>query len=98
MSKIFDHRMTEDDATRWEGKRTGGKWRFVLLKGLTFSVLIYSALVIVDWLWGEQVNFSLVKGLFFLLIGFFMGLVMWWNQEARYKTYILDRKIEKGLR
>lgn len=86
----------------WEEKRKSGKWNYIFRTASYQTLLTIFILSFMEWFFGS----SFVEGLNFpifviiLFIGSLMlfgGLVNWWEKDAKYKNYLLDQKIEKGL-
>jgi len=92
---MFD--FTEKDAARWEKRRAGGKWRFVLRSALLFTLSSAVMVLLLDLFYGS----SLGDPMYYLLLLPFAGVLgslgAWWREEGQYKNYMLDRHIEKIL-
>jgi len=90
--------MSEKQVLRWKKQRSQGKWRWVLKEGLRFGIITFVFNYIVAWFFSNTSEFSVYWFPFLLLGGAFVGLIGWWENEGKYQNYLLDKKIERGLR
>ncbi len=90
--------MSDKDAIRWERVRTRGKMFYILRKAALFTLFMLIALNVSEFLFrGRLLEFSYVHLCVFVVLGFLAGFTEWWSNNARYQTYLLDKKIAKGL-
>jgi len=93
---MFD--FNEKDVARWEKKRADGKWRFVLRSALMFALTMAAVTTLLD-LVNAQVSWNPIYYLLVLpILGFLAGIIQRWDQEGRYKNYLLDKRIDETLR
>jgi len=92
---MFD--FNEKDVARWEKKRAGGKWRFVLKSALLFTLSSATIIILLDLFYGSSLETPIYYLLLLPFAGVFASLAQWWGEEGRYKNFMLDKQIEEIL-
>jgi len=70
----------------------------VIGTALFFAITQSLVAIAIDWYWGEAISLSPTRFVLLGVGGFILGVAAWWSGEARYKTYLLDKKILNGLK
>lgn len=90
--------MSEKEYFWWQKQRTKGKWFWIFRATFFWFFCMLLFFLITDWFYQHPFSsdFYIIP---FLLIGCFLGgLISWWDNESKYQSYLLDKKIENGLK
>ena len=80
---------------RWEQIRAEGKKRFVFRTALTYGLTVVGANHFFDHVFGEiQPSISLVKLIFYVLVGILIGSEAWSNREAKYQKALHEARVK----
>ncbi len=90
--------MTQNQAERWKKLRSHGKWAFVGGSVFVWVVLQVVIAIGLDLAFGDPVSITLIRIILAVIGGLVLGLVFWWDREARYQSFSLDEKINDGLK
>lgn len=87
---------------KWENHRKAGKWLYVFRTASYQTLGFMFMFSLVDWFFGNgfEVFLNLPIFLIIIIVGgamIFGSLANWWANEGRYKSYLLNQKIKKGL-
>ncbi len=93
---------SEEWVSEWEEKRKSGKWTYIFKTAAYQTLSTIFIFSFVDWIFGVpfQEDLNLPIFVIILFVGSLMlfgSLVNWWEKEGKYKDYLLDQKIKKGL-
>jgi hypothetical protein len=79
---------------RWEQIRAEGKKRFVVRTALTFGVLMVAWTDVVNVLLFAEIKpaISILKLIFSVLLGFFVGSSAWTDREAKYQKALRETR------
>ena len=82
---------------RWEKVRMKGMKYVVLRAAIISTIFFFVALNIISWFWNGR---SLPSEFFFIYpaLGLVAGFANWWMNEARFQTFLMDKKIRAGLK
>jgi len=88
------HRRERRSLERWEQIRAEGKKRFVVRTALTFGVLMVAWTDVTNVLLFNEIKpaISVVKLIFNVLIGFFIGSSAWKDREAKYQKALRETR------
>ncbi len=89
--------MSEKQVARWLKASKRGKWHFVLKVSLKFAVGVFVLNCLLDWYDGRDIELLSFRYIFLILFSPIIGLMGWWDGDSKYKNYLLDKVIEKGL-
>lgn len=80
---------------RWERIRAEGKGRFVFRTALGYGLAVVGVTDVLNHLFdgGTEPSISLVKLIFFMLVGIFMGSDAWSSMEAKYQDALRKARV-----
>lgn len=91
-------KFSDKEASRWEKVREKGKWFYIARKTLVINLSLTIAYIVANLLFEDPIEIKPVFFILYLLLGFFGALIDWQFSDAKYQTYLLDRKIADGLK